>query len=224
MSGFVVWGAGGRAGRRAVAEARARGHEVTAVVRDPAAHADAFADDAPGDGGGRAGSVRLVAGDATDAARVAELTAGADVVISAAAVYGPGTDPDAFFTASSRALLAGVRAGGVRRLLVVGLASLLPGPEGRPLLETMGLPQEFMPFVLAHRKGLDVLRQEGADVDWLYASPAGDFDHDGVRTGRYGIAAHGDPADRISYQDFAVALLDEAERPRHRHTHLAVTG
>ncbi|MFR9727425.1 NAD(P)-dependent oxidoreductase [Streptomyces sp. MS19] len=216
MSGIVVLGAGGRAGRRVVAEACARGHEVTAVVRDTAAHADAFA--------GQEGRVRLVAGDAADASRVAELAAGQDVVVGAAAAYGPGTDPEAFFTGSSRALLAAARDGGVRRLLVVGLATLLTDAAGTPLLEATRLPAEFLPFVHGHRAGLDVLRREGAGVDWLYASPAGDFDHTGGRTGRYGTAAHGDPGDRVSYQDFAVALLDEAEEPQHRRTHLAVTG
>ncbi|GAB3568412.1 hypothetical protein GCM10027445_18440 [Amycolatopsis endophytica] len=91
MSAIVVFGAGGRAGRQAVAEAARRGHEVTAAVRDPSRHA------AP-DG------VRSVAGDVTDPASAAALAKGRDAVVSAAAVYGAGTDPHAFFTASSRAL------------------------------------------------------------------------------------------------------------------------
>ncbi|MET9382211.1 hypothetical protein ABZY09_14305 [Streptomyces sp. NPDC002928] len=46
-------------------------------------------------------------------------------------------------------------------------------------------------------------------------APAGDFDHEGTRTGRYRIAEHGDPASRITYEDLAIALLDEIEAPRH---------
>ncbi|TDC12902.1 NAD-dependent epimerase/dehydratase family protein [Streptomyces sp. 8K308] len=213
MTELVVFGAGGRAGRRAVAEARRRGFGVTAVVRDPARHPGLAAD-----------GVRVVAGDVTDAARVAELATGHEAVVSAAAEYGPGTDPDAFFADSTRALLAAARASGVRRLLVVGLGALLPDAAGRPLLDSPAIPPEALPFCRAHGAGLEILRTEGADVDWLYLSPSGLFDEDGERSGRYRVAAHGDPADRISYQDLAVALLDEIAEPRHRGIHLAVTG
>ncbi|WP_129839160.1 NAD(P)H-binding protein [Streptomyces sp. RFCAC02] len=212
MSGIVVLGAGGRAGRRAVAEAVRRGHEVTAVVRDPARAGELTGSPA-----------RIVAGDVTDAARVAELGAGQDALISAAAVYGPGTDPAAFFDASTRALLGAVRGDGPSRLVVVGLSAVLPDPEGRPLYLSAE-PGDVREFCRAHGRGLEILRSEGTDVDWLYASPAGDFDHGGTRTGRYRVAPGAEPADRISYQDLAVALLDEVERPRHHRTHLAVAG
>ncbi|MDT0444959.1 NAD(P)-dependent oxidoreductase [Streptomyces johnsoniae] len=211
MGTIVVFGAGGRAGRRAVAEARARGHEVTAVVRDPARY-----------GGPADGSVRVVAGDAADAASVAAVVPGHDAVVSAAAVYGEGTRPDVFFPASAHALLAGARGAGVGRLVVVGLSALLPDAAGVPLLSA--IPEEHRPFCLAHGAGLEVLRSAGGDVDWLYVSPAGDFDHEGGRGGTYRVVAAGDMATRISYQDFAVALLDEVESPAHHRMHLAVTA
>jgi len=91
------------------------------------------------------------------------------------------------------------------------------------LLDAPGFPAEFRPFCLAHTAGLEVLRTEGGALDWVYVSPAGDFDHDGERTGHYGIREQGDAAARISYADFAVALVDEAETPQHHHSHLAVT-
>ncbi|WP_461031518.1 NAD(P)-dependent oxidoreductase [Streptomyces mayteni] len=213
MSEMVVFGAGGRAGRVVVAEARRRGHGVTAVVRDPARYPELS-----GEG------VRVVAGDVTDAARVAELVAGHEAVVSAAVVYGAGTDPDAFFAASTRALLGATRAAGARRLVVVGLATLLPDAAGVPLLESPVLPPESLPFCRAHGAGLEMLRAEGEDVDWLYLSPSGLFDEEGARSGRYRVAAHGDLGDLISYRDLAVALLDEVETPRHRRTHLAVTS
>ncbi len=213
MGRIVVYGAGGRAGRRAVAEARRRGHEVVAVVRDPEAHA------------GVAGAgVRLVAGDATDPEAVAATAAGCTAAVSAAAVYGEGTDPDAFFRGSAKALVAGLTRAEVPRLVLVGLASLLPDATGRRLLDHPAFPAEFRPFCAAHAAGLDVLRAAPPELDWLYASPAGDFDHDAGRTDRgYRVHPHGDPGERISYPDFAVALLDEAESPRHSRTHLAVT-
>lgn len=212
MSRIVIFGAGGRAGRQAVAEARRRGHEVTAVVRDPSGYSG-FAD----------GGVRIVAGDVTDVTDVATLAAGHDAAINAAAVYGAGTDPDAFFTDAAHALVEGLRQAGVGRLVAVGLSVLLPGPDGTRPLDAPDFPAEFRPFCLAHAAGLEVLRTEGGTLDWVYVSPAGDFDHEGERTGAYDIRDHGDPAARISYADFAITLLDEAETPRHQRGHLAVT-
>ncbi|MFC0041791.1 NAD(P)-dependent oxidoreductase [Actinomadura rayongensis] len=206
MGDFVIFGAGGRAGRTAVAEARRRGHRVTAVVRDPSRYAGPS-----GDG------VRVAAGDVTDAAAVAALAAGHDAAINAAAVL----EPDTFFADAAHALVRGLPKAGVGRLVAVGLASLLPDADGTRLLDLPGFPAEFRPFCLGHAAGLDVLRD--AALDWVYVSPAGDFDHGGPRTGRYGIRAHGDPAARISYADFALVLLDEAETPRHRGVHLAVS-
>jgi uncharacterized protein len=202
----VVFGAGGRAGRAAVAESRRRGHEVTAVVRDPAKHGDLA-------------GVRLVAGDVTDVDSVVRVAAGHDAAISA--VYDAGADPATFFTAAGRALIAGLPQAGVGRLLVVGLASVLANASGVPLMDTPGYPQEYRSFFLAHAAGAEALRAAGAELDWLVVSPAGDFDHTGVRTGQYRTAP-ADSASRISYADFAVALLDEVDTPKHHRTHLGV--
>lgn len=202
---IVVFGAGGRAGRRTVAEAHRRGHQVTAVVRDPARHGDLA-------------GARVVAGDVTDAADVGRAAAGHDAAVSAAADLA--APPHDFFTASSRALAAGLAEAGVRRLLVVGLASIMPGPSGAPLMDEPGYPNEYRSFYLGHAAGLDELR--ASDLDWTYVAPAGDFDHDGAPTGRYAVAEHGDPASRITYADFAIALLDEIEKPRHPRAAISV--
>lgn len=211
MSKIVIFGAGGRAGQQAVNEARRRGHEVTAVVRNPSRY-----------GGLADGGVRIAVGDVTDVADVAALAAGHDAAINAAAVYGTGTDPAAFFTSAAHALAKGLLQAGVGRLVAVGLSALLPGSDGTRLLDAPGFPAEFRPFCLAHAAGLEVLRTEGSALDWVYVSPAGDFDHEGERTGHYCIREQGDPAASISYADFALILLDEAETPRHRSSHLAV--
>jgi uncharacterized protein len=211
MDRIVIFGAGGRAGRQAVAEARRRGHEVTAVVRDPATY------------GGETDGVRVVTGDVTDAAEVAAIADGHDAAIHAAAVYGAGTDPDAFFPAAAGALVTGLRKSEVDRLVAVGLSVLLPGPDGARLVDSPDFPAENRPFCLAHAAGLDVLRSAEDDVDWLYVSPVGDFDHDGDRRGGYDIREHADLAARISYADFAIALLDEIDTPRHHRRQLAVT-
>ncbi|NMO53757.1 NAD(P)H-binding protein [Actinoplanes sp. TBRC 11911] len=193
---IVVFGAGGRAGRQAVAEASRRGHRVTAVVRR--GHHD------------QAG-VRVVTGDVTDAASIAAAAAGHDAAISAAVdVTAP---PNEFFTASARALDAGLTKAGVRRLVVVGISSILPGASGAPLMEQPGFPTEYQVFALGHLAGLDELRK--SELDWAYVAPAGNFDHDGTPSGRYRFADHGDMSSLITYADFAVALLDEIEAPRH---------
>jgi putative NADH-flavin reductase len=204
MSKIIIFGAGGRAGRTAVAEARRRGHEITAVVRDPAAHA-ALATD----------GVLVVAGDVTDAATVAQLTKGHDAAINAAANVQ--AQPGVFFSEAAHALLAA----GVDRLVSVGLASALETSAGTLLMDTPGYPQEYRAFSLGHAAGTDVLRAATGEPDWLVISPAGDFDHGGTRTGRYRIAA-ADAASRISYADFAIALLDEIDDPHHHRIHLGV--
>jgi putative NADH-flavin reductase len=202
---IVVFGAGGRAGRQAIAEAHRRGHQVTAVVRDPAGHSDLT-------------DVRVVAGDVTDGVSIEHAAAGHDAAISAAVDLS--VPPRDFFTASSRALTTGLAKVGVRRLVVVGLASIMPGASGAPLMDEPGYPNEYRSFYLGHAAGLDELRT--CDLDWAYVAPAGDFDHDGTRTGQYRVAEHGDPASRITYADFAIALLDEIEEPRHHRAAVSV--
>ncbi|WFB09466.1 NAD(P)H-binding protein [Streptomyces sp. LX-29] len=208
MGRIVVFGAGGRAGRAAVGEALRRGHEVTAVVREPGRHAEPAAD-----------GVRLVAGDVTDPEAVARLAAGHDAAV--AAVYDPAAQPGDFFTTTARALDRGLGEAGVRRLVFVGLASILETASGTPLMDTPGYPQEYRPFYLAHEAGRTALAAAGGGLDWLVVSPAGDFDHEGERTGGY-VTAPADAASRVSYADFAIALIDEIDTPRHHRTHIGV--
>ncbi|GAA2142734.1 NAD(P)-dependent oxidoreductase [Actinomadura napierensis] len=201
----VVFGAGGRAGRQAVAEAHRRGHQVTAVVRDPARHEDLA-------------GARVVAGDVMDEAGIEQAAAGHDAAISAAVDLS--VPPHDFFTTSARALAAGLATAGVRRLVLVGIATIMPGASGVPIMDEPGFPDEFRPFSLGHAAGLEELR--ASDLDWAYIAPAGDFDHAGARTGRYKIADYGDMSSRISYADFAIALLDEVDAPRHHRATFSV--
>jgi uncharacterized protein len=202
MGAIVVFGAGGRAGRAAVDEAVRRGHRVTAVVRDPARYA-----------GPTAERVTVVAGDVTDPAAVATLSEGHDAVI--AAVYDPAVAPADLYRAAAHALLGA----GAPRLVVVGLASILPTAAGTPLMDTPGYPNGYRSFYLGHRAGVEVLA--AGDADWLVVSPSGDFDHGGGRTGTYRYAP-ADAAARISCPDLAVALLDECDAPKHHRTHVGV--
>jgi putative NADH-flavin reductase len=207
MSRIVVFGAGGRAGRTAVEEAVRRGHEVTAVVRDPAKY------------GEPASGVRVVSGDVLDAGSVAEVAAGHDAAV--AGVYDAAADQERFFAGAAQGLSDGLHRARVARLVWVGLASLLPTASGTLLMDTPGYPNEYRSFYLAHAAGTDVLRT--SRLDWVVVSPSGDFDHGGSPVGGYSVAP-GDADSRITYADFALAVLDEIEQPRHRRTHLGVSS
>jgi putative NADH-flavin reductase len=198
VSKILVIGAGGRAGRAAVAEARGRGHEVVGVARTPGAG--------------------LVAGDVTDAARVAELAAERDAVI--AGVYDGGGDPGEFFPRAARALVDGLTKAGVARLVWVGLASILPTADGTLLMDTAGYPNEYRSFFLAHQAALDIFAE--SSLDWVSIAPAGDFNHpDPSRTGSYRVAP-ADASELISYADLAIALVDEADQPAHHREAIGV--
>ncbi|MCC9305607.1 NAD(P)H-binding protein [Kitasatospora sp. RB6PN24] len=212
---IAVFGAGGGAGRRAVAEAVSRGHAVTAVVPNPATYPGPAAD-----------GVVVVAGDVTDQASVAALTAGHDAVISA--VHRPGVPADEFFPAAARALTAGLAVSRVRRLVAVGIGTALDAAPGVPLHDTEGFPAEYRAFSIGHAAELAVWQQAPETLDWVVLAPPPTLlDADGERTGRYRTGGTGLlelPADAppFRYADLAVALVDEAEAPRHHRALVAV--
>ncbi|TDO35782.1 hypothetical protein EV643_12154 [Kribbella sp. VKM Ac-2527] len=199
MSKIAVFGAGGRAGRAVVAEALRRGHQVVPVVRNPADHED----------------LAGVAGDVTSVADVERIAGEADAVV--AAVYDPGSSD--FFRAAAGALASGVNG---RRLVWVGLASILPMASGELLMDSPGYPQAYRGFSLAHASAVEVFNS--SDLDWVSIAPSGDFDHENpARVGSYRLT----PADaglRISYADLAIAVLDEIDDPRHHRTLLGVSS
>jgi putative NADH-flavin reductase len=198
VSKILVIGARGRAGSAAVTEAVSRGHEVVGVARTT--------------------NARQVAGDVTDAGRIAELAVGYDAVI--AGVYDGGSDPGEFFPRAARALVEGLEKAGVRRLVWVGLASILPTADGTVLMDTDGYPREYRSFFLSHQAALDVFA--ASSLDWVSIAPTGDFDHaDPFRKGSYRVAP-ADAQELISYADFAVALVDEVDHPKHHHTAIGV--
>ncbi|MCX4867013.1 NAD(P)H-binding protein [Streptomyces sp. NBC_00257] len=216
-SRIVVFGAGGRAGRRAVAEAVARGHRVTAVVRDAGKHR------------GLAGEgVSVVAGDVTRADSVAEVAAGHDAAINAA---GRLDMPSAeFYSSAAHALLDGLTRAGVGRLVLVGIGSTLETAPGVVVHDAPGFPEEARAFSLGHTAELDVLRAAETDIDWLViAPPPVILDNEAPRTGRYRTGDNRvlpavDGATSFSYADLAVALIDEIESPKHHRSLTAVAA
>ncbi|MFF0742724.1 NAD(P)-dependent oxidoreductase [Streptomyces sp. NPDC004111] len=209
---ITVLGATGAAGSRIVSEALDRGHDVTAVTRDAAR----FAALDP--------RARRRTGNALDPRSVAELAAGQDLLISATRPV-PGQEYQ--LPAAARALFTGLSGTGVRLLLLGGAGSLrLPGSADLTVVDGPDFPPSWRPIALACNEQLDVCRSAGPDVDWAYVSPAAIFEP-GPRTGSYRLGtdellvdADGDSA--ISMEDMAIALLDEAERPKHHRTRFTV--
>lgn len=205
---IVVFGATGNIGQRIVAEALTRSWDVVGVVRDPAAVT------APD------GRVKLVKGDATDAASVEELARGADAVVSAISPRPNARGlPAPSLAAATTALIAGTKAAGANRLLVVGGAGSLLTPDGARLMDSPGFPDAYKAEAQEGAESLAVIRSEGAGLDWTYLSPAAEI-HAGARTGKYRTTDETvltDAAGRstISFEDFAVAVLDELETPKH---------
>ncbi|HWZ52965.1 MAG TPA: NAD(P)H-binding protein [Granulicella sp.] len=197
----LVYGATGNAGREIVKELVARGHQVTGVAR----HVDSLA--------GQPGVTAKV-DDLSNVERIAATIDGAEVVVSA--YQPPAENTDALVEVTKRQIAA-VKKAGVGRLLVVGGAALLEVAPGVTLIKSGYLPAEYMPIATSHEKALGVLR--GADVNWTYLSPAAYF-VPGERTGKFRLGTKELVSDdkgesRISFADYAIALVDEIERPAH---------
>jgi hypothetical protein len=205
---IVLFGATGNVGQRIAKEALRRGHEVVGVVRDPSAVQPPDA------------RVKLVRGDATDAASVAEVVKGADAVVSAISPRPNARGlPAPRLVENARALIAGLRRAGVKRVLYVGGASSLEVAPGKQLLDQPDFPEAYKAEAIEGREALGVWRTEAKGLDWTYLSPAIEIGP-GERTGRYRTTSEQllfDPQGKsfISYEDYAVAVLDELEKPRH---------
>ena len=196
---IAIFGAGGMIGQRIVQEALTRGHEVTAVVRDPAQY------QAPG------AAVKVVKGDATDASSIVAATTGADVVINSISSNRDGDHQ--VWVRSAQAFLKAMKENGVPRLIVVGGAGSLFVAPGVRMYDTPEFPAEYRAGSVALGEALEVYRT--ADFDWLFISPAG-YIYPGERTGKYRLGddyllTDAQGKSEISAEDYAVGLLDQAE-------------
>ncbi|MGD0956023.1 MAG: NAD(P)-dependent oxidoreductase [Candidatus Acidiferrales bacterium] len=210
MSNIALFGATGMIGQRILNEALSRGHKIAAIARDPSKIAE------------KRPNLTVKAGNILKPESVAAAAAGYDVVVSA---YGPPqTDPQQV-VAAARSLIEGIKTAdqktgkSIRVIMVGGAASLEVAP-GVQLLDTPNFPPAWKGIASAHRDALQVLRAEAskAGVDWTYFSPAA-FIQPGERTGKYRtgtdqLVADAKGESRISAEDYAVALLDEIEKPK----------
>ena len=195
-------GASGFIGSRLLAELSGRGHAVTAIVRNPQKVALL-----PG--------VTAVAGDIFDRDGLAGLLAGHDAVISALH----------FLASDAQALLGAVRQSGVARYLVVGGAGSLEVAPGVKLFDTPDFPKAYHDEAKKGGAFLELLQQEQA-LDWTFLSPSAVI-QPGERTGRFRLGTDqlliddkGNSA--ISAEDYAIALVDELEKPAHRRRRFTV--
>ena len=195
MSKIAIIGATGRAGSQLLEEALRRGHSVTAIARDTQALAS------------RADVVSKSV-DVTDAAALQAAVAGHDVVISAAH----------FSTIPAKAIIEPVKKAGVKRLLVVGGAGSLLTPDGKKVIDSPNFPEEYKAEASAGGVYLDTLRLE-PDLDWTFLSPSALF-VEGERTGAFRLGkdhllVSNEGKSWITFADYAIAMIDEVEKPAH---------
>jgi putative NADH-flavin reductase len=188
-------GGTGRIGSKITAELLGRGHSVTVIARNP--------EKAPGNP-----HLKAVKGDVTQPEAVAALVRGHDAVISSAP-FNPGI---------SAQVLAAVRKSGVKRYIAVGGAGSLTGADVKLVMDNPQIPAEWMPSI---KEGSELLKLLRADqqLDWTFFSPAVQIGP-GERTGKFRLGADevvaaADGKSSISYDDYAIALVDELETPKH---------
>jgi putative NADH-flavin reductase len=187
-------GASGQAGSRLLAELTRRGHQVTAIARHPEKIAAG-----PG--------VTAKQGDVYDKTGLAALLKGHDAVISS--VHFTASDPHILFDA--------VRASGVKRYFVVGGAGSLEVAPGKRLVDTPEFPAAYKAEATKGAEFLDLLRKVN-DLDWTFLSPSMMF-IPGERTGKFRLGKDellsNEKGSSISFEDYAVAAVDELENPAH---------
>ena len=192
---IAVIGASGNAGSRITAELARRGHAVTAIARNP----EKIASEA---------NITATKGDLMDQAALTGLLAGHDAAISS--VHFLSSDP--------LKLIGAARDSKVTRYLVVGGAGSLEVAPRVRLVTTPGFPVAYKAEAEKGAAFLDLLRAE-KELNWTFLSPSALFTA-GERTGKFRLGTDrlltaADGKSSISFEDFAVALADEIERPAH---------
>lgn len=197
---IALIGATGNVGRRVTAEAVSRGHEVVGIARDVSS--------VPKQAG-----VTAVQADLNDKDAIGEAIAGTDAVVLS--VKFQELDVEALLDALKDA----------NRLLIVGGAASLYVAPGLQLIDTEGFPDFIKVEAEPARQALARIRQEQA-LDWTFLSPSVFFGP-GERTGTFRLGkddllSDGEGKSHISYEDYAIALLDEIEQPKHSRARFTV--
>ncbi|GAA0122942.1 MAG: NAD(P)-dependent oxidoreductase [Clostridium argentinense] len=199
---IALIGATGNVGKVILKEALLRGHEVTAIVRNISKVND------------KQDNLKVIEGDIFDEERLSKIIEGKDIVISA---FGPKQGEEKVLVDATKSLIKSVKKAGVPRLLSMGGAGSLLVEEGIKLVETKDFPSDWKPIALAHGEALEQYRQE-KNLNWTNLSPAA-FIEPGKRTGVYRtsedyLVVDEKGVSRISFEDFAFAMLDEVEKSK----------
>lgn len=207
MKNIVLIGASGFVGSAILKESLDRGYTVKAVVRNPEkVHAENK-------------NLQLVKADVADVKQLAEVIKGADAVISA---YNPGwSNPNIYNDTliGYRAIIDAVKQAGVTRLQIVGGAGSLLVAPGKTVLQSGVIPDAIKPGVESLAKVLTDYLLPEKQLDWVFFSPAGTIEP-GERTAKYRLGKDNLIVDekgnsKISVEDYAKAMLDELETPKH---------
>ena len=191
----AVIGGTGKIGTKVTAELLQRGHAVTVIARNPEK-----ATSQP--------NLKAVKGDVTDPASVAALVRGHDAVISSAP----------FIPGISAQVLEAVHESGVKRYIAVGGAGSLKTADGTLVMDNPQIPKEWLTPIKEGAELLKLLRAD-SQLEWTYFSPAA-LIGPGERTGTFRLGgdelvANSDGKSSISYDDYAIALVDELEQSKH---------
>lgn len=200
---ITVYGGTGRIGQRIVDEALNRGHTVTVVVRDPSREMKKHA------------RLTVSKGDVLDTTGMAKLIAGNDAVVCSVSGF---DQPADFFPKVAQSLVKAARATSTkvpRILWVGGASSLSTEAGGRPAVETN---PDAKPFQNGKLEALKYFRTV-QDVPWTELTPPLTIEP-GTRTGKFRLGSDvllkdADGKSAISMEDYAVAMLDEIEKPRY---------
>ena len=214
MKNVTLIGASGFVGTAILNELLARGHRVTAVVRNP------------GKIGIKSPSLTVVQADVTDTSALVAACKGRAAAISA---YNPGwTNPNIYEETLRNypLILEAVRQSGVRRLLCVGGAGTLFCAPGLRVVDSGVIPDAIMGGVRSLGEFyLNTLMNE-KEIDWIFFSPAGTLEP-GKRTGKFRLGKDDLIVDEngnshISVEDYAVAMVDELENPKHHYERFTI--
>lgn len=208
---IALIGASGFIGSALLEEALSRGHQVKALVTRPERLA-------PRDG------LSVEKSDALDTATLTGQLRGVDAVLSAFSGHAQ-EDVLGYYLKGFDSILAATRAAGAPRLLVVGGAASLEVAPGKLLLDTPEFPDAYRATAEGAKAALERLRAQ-SDQAWTLLSPAAEI-FPGERTGDFrlggdALLTDAEGRSRISVQDYAVALLDELERPAHPNRRFSV--
>lgn len=205
-----IIGATGKAGRLILQEAKERGHDVTAIVRNPAKVTDP--------------SVETVEKDIFSITK--QDVEDYDVIVNA---FNAPSGEEHLHVDSHNVLIQALKGTDTRLIVVGGAGSLYVDQEKNlRLLDTPDFPDFVYPTASNMANALDILASTN-DVKWTHLSPAAVFDPEGKRTGSYQVGTdtvitNSDGDSYISYADYAIALVDEIEHPKHLNERFTVVG